>query len=319
MSYTCAWRDYYAQDLIRLHDQYGATYFKQDLTNVAHGDIADGHEARTLKESVLRGLRGFFDTQDTIKRLAPNVKLLNTWEHYWRDAAPTDLAALKHADFLNLPGHNYLGDGKWSWEKRQDGYWKYEPDKMKPELLEACRLACVRFYENRGLPLYALEHHAASMVNFDNCMTPAIQDRQVCCWLMGSWKVFAGDLRTLSQENIRHYRRRFDLVKRLHKEYGILGRSQFSGAPAPTKTDWHWWGKLNDQGCGAVVVIRGSAGQSQRAVNIPWVLSGQRYRLRRLLEAKELGVFTGASLQKGELEIALPPYGQEIIEVSLAK
>ena len=33
-------------------------YFKQDFSNIIFGDLAEGHESRTRKESLLRGLRG---------------------------------------------------------------------------------------------------------------------------------------------------------------------------------------------------------------------------------------------------------------------
>ena len=80
----------------------------------------------------------------------------------------------------------------------------------------------------------------------------------------------------LSEENIARYRQRFEIVKRLEKTYGIYRRFQFSGVPAPTDSDWHWWGKLDEDGYGAVVVVRGSGGQGHRAVNIPWVESERR-------------------------------------------
>jgi hypothetical protein len=33
-------------------------FFKQDFTNIKFGDVGEGHESRTRKESLLRGLRG---------------------------------------------------------------------------------------------------------------------------------------------------------------------------------------------------------------------------------------------------------------------
>lgn len=71
--------------------------------------------------------------------------------------------------------------------------------------------------------------------------------------------------------NIRRYRKRFDTLRRLEEDYGIYRNFQYSGVPAPTDTDWHWWGKLNGQGHGAVVVMRGRDGEDQRAIKIPWV------------------------------------------------
>ncbi|MBD3350319.1 MAG: hypothetical protein GF364_02430, partial [Candidatus Lokiarchaeota archaeon] len=49
MSYASDWRYYYADDVVRLIREYGATYFKQDLTNIKYGDIAEGHDSRTKK------------------------------------------------------------------------------------------------------------------------------------------------------------------------------------------------------------------------------------------------------------------------------
>ena len=85
--------------------------------------------------------------------------------------------------------------------------------------------------------------------------------------------------------------------------------------PAPIDTDWHWWGKLNAEGEGVVVVIRGNGGSDSRKINIPWVNAKTKYRLRSLFSEKELGKFTGAQLKEGALTLSLPLYGQEIIEL----
>jgi len=168
---------------------------------------------------------------------------------------------------------------------------------------------------HRGLPLECLEYYCAATYSRQGSLTPEVQDRQVCSWLMGAPFVFAGDLTTLTEENIERYRDRFDIVKRLESQYGIYRHFQYSGVPGPTDIDWHWWGKLDEKGEGAVVVIRGSAGKPKCAVNIPWVLPQGRYRVAALFGEKELGNFTGSDLINGKLEIALPKYGQEILEV----
>ncbi len=79
--------------------------------------------------------------------------------------------------------------------------------------------------------------------------------------------------------------------------------------------DWHWWGKLDEDGHGAVVVLRGSGGEGRRAINLPWVRSGERYRVTALFGQRELGTFDASQLQAGEL-LELPPMGQEILELS---
>ena len=86
--------------------------------------------------------------------------------------------------------------------------------------------------------------------------------------------------------------------------------------PAPTDSDWHWWGKLNESGCGAVVVVRGTGGEEQRVINIPWVRREVRYRVTASFQEKELGILSGEQLQAGQLSISLPPLGQEILELS---
>ena len=62
--------------------------------------------------------------------------------------------------------------------------------------------------------------------------------------------------------------------------------------------------------------MRGSGGADQRAVNIPWVDPAATYQVTALLQAGEVGTFTGARLQDGALTLALPPLGQEILELS---
>ena len=63
------------------------------------------------------------------------------------------------------------------------------------------------------------------------------------------------------------------------------------------------------------MVIRGSDGESERAVNIPWVQGDLDYQVIALLADKPLGRFSGRQLQDGALRLQLPPLGQEILEL----
>jgi len=127
---------------------------------------------------------------------------------------------------------------------------------------------------------------------------------------------FSGDLRTLSEANIAHYRRRFDLLRRLQEQYDIYRHFQFSGVPAPTDDDWHWWGKLNAARCGAVVVLRGSGGPDRRAIHVPWVDSERQYRVTARFTSTDLGVRGGNELREWGVPLQLPPWGQEILELA---
>jgi len=129
---------------------------------------------------------------------------------------------------------------------------------------------------------------------------------------------FSGDLRTLTADNIAHYRKRFGELERLERTYGIYRRFQFSGVPGPTETDWHWWGKLNDKGSGAVVVLRGKGGAARRAVNLPWVRPELSYHVSGVFSGKSYGVFSGRTLQDAGLSVELPVYGQEVLELAAA-
>ncbi|HWQ90197.1 MAG TPA: hypothetical protein VN673_00895, partial [Clostridia bacterium] len=314
MSFASSWKEMYARDLAQLSRQYGADYFKQDFTNLKFGDIAEGHESRTQKESLLRGLRGLLEAQAMLRELAPEVISELTHEIYWgTPGVPCDVAALKHAATYHIPPNDYAGVGHN--KQRVTEAWKYDPLKLRQQLIAGCFNARQRFYAHRGLPLYGLEYYAAHCVNFRGSLTPQVQDRQVCSWLMGAPTVFAGDLSSLSAENIQRYRSRFDALRRLQSQYDIYRHFQFSGVPAPTDSDWHWWGKLNEKGGGAVVVLRGSGGAEKRAINIPWVTAGGEYELRAVLSDQALGRFGGRALQQGELVLALAPYGQEILEL----
>lgn len=66
-----------------------------------------------------------------------------------------------------------------------------------------------------------------------------------------------------------------------------------------------------------VVVVRGIrvSDDNPRKINIPWVQPERSYRLRTLLNPRDLGRFTGKQLQQGTVELTLPAAGQEIIEV----
>ncbi len=63
-------------------------------------------------------------------------------------------------------------------------------------------------------------------------------------------------------------------------------------------------------------MIRGRGGEDQRAINIPWVRNDRRYHLTARFQEKELGTLTGQQLQAGHLRISLPPFSQEILELS---
>ena len=317
MSFASSWNHYFPNDLVSLHDRYGATYFKQDFTNIKFGDLAAGHLSRTRKESLLRGLRGLLESQSLLRHLAPDVANNISHEIYWgTPGTPCDLAALKSVSHFHIPPNDYSGCGHFK-ERPGPGWIKYTPETLRAQLVKGCMNARTRYYAHRGLPLECAEYYGAATVNWQGSLTPQVQDRQVCSWLMGAPTVYAGDLASLTDENIARYRSRFDILKRLEATYGIYRRFQYSGVPAPTDTDWHWWGKLDSRGCGAVVVLRGSDGNDQRSINIPWVVPTATYQLTSLLAPKELGAFTGKQLQTGELILTLPRLGQEIIELSL--
>jgi len=315
MSFTTPWREFYAQDLARLHERYGATYFKQDFSNVLYGDLAENHPNRTRKESLLRGLRGLLEAQDQLRALAPDVMNEMTHEIYWdTPGAPCDLAALKHAARYHVSPNACRGIVP----RPRPGQAApaVNPQKLRTELLAACYQAREIFYSHRGLPLYCLEFYGAATEDHEGSLTAEVQDRQVVSWLLGAPLVFSGDLSTLSAQHLAHYQKRFSLVNRLHQSWDIYRHFQFSGVPAPNDDDWHWWGKLNGEGCGAVVVVRGSGGAERRAINIPWVRPDRRYAVAALFGEQRLGTLPGRQLQSAGVELTLPVYGQEILELT---
>lgn len=315
MSFTSPWRDYYVRDLVEVARRFGVRYFKQDFSNIMYGDLAEGHESRTRRESLLRGLRGLLAAQAELRRAAPDVVNEITHEIYWgTPGVPADLAALKHTARFHIPPNEAIGANI----AREFAGRTPTAEEHGEALRRGCWLARQRFYSHRGLPLYPLEFYAATTASHQGSLTASIQDRQVASWLMGMPVCFSGDARTLSEEQIAHYRKRLDEVKRLEKTYGVYRRFQFSGVPEPTDVDWHWWGKLDPKGHGAVVVVRGAAGAAQRAVNIPWVRREARYRVVGLFSGKVHGTFTGQALQDTGVLLALPVYGQELLELAPA-
>jgi hypothetical protein len=315
MSLTTPWRKFYTRDLGRLYERYSVVYFKQDFSNVIFGDLAAAHPNRTRKESLLRGLRGLLEAQDKLRVLAPEVMNQLTHEIYWdTPGAPCDLAAVKHAARYHVSPNACRGLAP----RARPGQAPpaVDPQKLRAELLAACYQARQVFYSHRGLPLYCLEFYGAATEDHQGSLTPQVQDRQIVSWLLGAPLVFSGDLSTLSEEHLAHYKKRFALVNRLNRSWHIYRHFQFSGVPAPNDDDWHWWGKLNDEGYGAVVVVRGSAGAERRAINIPWVRPDHRYAMTASFSEHRLGDFTGRQLQSDGVELTLRTYSQEILELA---
>ena len=319
MSYASQWRYYYADDLLKLRDQFGVTYLKQDFTNIKFGDIACSHDSRTLKESYLRGLRGLFEAQDLIAEAAPDINIQLTHEIYWgTPGVPCDIAALKHAHTYHIPPNDYSGAGNRGQRVRDE--WvdnpNFTPEKLQSELIRGCWNARNRFYAHRALPLQSIEYYGAATVNVRGSLTPDIQRRQICSWLLGTPNVFAGDLASLTEENIKTYQTCFSMLDEINGKYGIYRHFQYSGVPAPTDDDWHWWGKLNEEGTGVVVVIRGRGGENTRKINIPWVEQDKQYRVFSRFSGRLIGNYAGHELIDGKLQITLPSFGQDIIEIS---
>ena len=318
MSYASKWRYYYAEDVLKLRDRYGATYIMQDLTNIKFGDISRFGDSRTLEESYLRGLRGLFEAHDIICEAAPDVILQLTHEILWgTPGVPCDIASLKHAHTFHIPPNDYSGAGHA--RQRPNPEWadnpNYAPEKLRADLIRGCFNARNRFYAHRGLPLQSIEYYGVATMNFMGSLTPDVQRRQVCSWLFGRPNVVAGDLATLTEENIETYRENFALIGELNKKYGIYQHFQYSGVPAPTDDGWHWWGKLNEERNGAVVVIRGRGGENERNVNIPWVDREKRYQVISCFSKRLIGNYTGSELIEGKLLISLPTLGQDILEI----
>jgi hypothetical protein len=317
MGFASAWRDYYVKDLVELSKRYRVDYFKQDFTNIMYGDLAEGHESRTRRESLLRGLRGLLAAQAALRRQAPDVVTEITHEIYWgTPGVPADLAALKDTPRFHIPPNEAEG-ADLAKDFRGRAPETVTAEEHADALRRGCWLARQRFYSHRGLPLYALEFYAAGTVSHRGSLTPQLQDRQVASWLMGAPVCFSGDLRTLDEAQLAHYRKRLEAVRRLEKEYGIYRNFQFSGVPEPTDIDWHWWGKLDATGHGAVVVVRGSGGAAARQVNIPWVKAEANYRVTGVFSGRVYGSFTGKALREG-LKVELPVYGQEVLELAPA-
>ncbi len=320
MGYASDWRNYYAQDLVYLNDRYGAKFFKQDFTNIRLGDMAEGHESRSKKESYLRGLRGFLTSQKLVRDMSPDISTLITHEIYWgTPGVPCDLAAMKYGCFYHIPPNDYSGLGPIQYRKKLVSEYESHANKKKvrKDLLLGCWNARQRYFEHRGLPLHMIEYYGAATANVRDALTTDIQDRQVCSFLMGAPVVYAGDLLSLTPENINHYSKRFNLLKELHGKYNIYRNFQFSGVPQPTEEDWHWWGKLNENHEGVVIVIRGSKGEEQRQINIPWVVSNRNYSIKQLFTEMVLGTYSGKELQEGIIQLSLSPFGQDILQVSL--
>ncbi len=311
MSFASPWRHFFAQDLAALARRYDVTYYKQDFTNILAGDFAEGHESRTRKESLLRALRGLLAAQDEIRKANPQITTELTHEIYWgTPGIAADLAALKHASQFHIPPNDPRGDFR--------GAAPASVEAHRTDLRDGCWMARQRFYACRGLPLYPLEYYAAVTKSFEGSLTTEIQDRQLASWLVGAPLNFSGDLRTLSEQNIAHYRRRFEALGALQKRYDIYRNFQFSGVPEPTDSDWHWWGKLNEDGHGVVVVVRGSGGGERRAINIPWVTASANYQVVGVFSGKQYGVIGGKQLQEHGVPVALAAFGQEVLEISPA-
>ena len=318
MSYASPWRHYFADDVVYMHDRYGITYIKQDLSNICFGDIAEGHDSRTHKESFLRGLRGLLESQLDIHRRAPDLVTLLSHEIVWQTPGPgCDVASLKHAVSYHTSPNDYGGTG--NRKEPVSDKWiddpKCEPERMRRDLLESAYNCRLMLYRHRGLPLYRVEYLGATMTHYRGSLTEQIVDRQICSWLLGIPNVYQGDLTSLTPALMERYRKRFDTLKRLENQYGIYGHFQFSGVPEPTEKNWHWWGKLNPKGYGVVVVLRGTEGPDQRKINIPWVVPNRKYDVRALFDEHKLGTFTGEQLQNGALILTLDRLSQDILEI----
>jgi hypothetical protein len=315
MSFASKWREYYAKDVVYLAKEYNAVYFKQDLTNMKFGDIAEGHESRTKKESLLRSIRGFLKSQDLINEQMPDVCTQLSHEIYWgTPGVPCDIEALKHCWSFHIPPNDYSGVG--NRRKRVPKVEKKPFSIYYRGYLFGCFHARRRYYAHRGLPLYGTEYYGAATINADGSLSSQIQDRQICSWLMGTPTVYAGDLSSLTEDNITHYRKRFEMIEQFQKNYGIYQYFQYSGVPKPTEWGWHWWGKINDDGYGIVVVIRGFGGSKSRKINIPWVDASKQYLVKTHLKKENRGKFSGEQLQQGKIKLNLSRFGQEIIEIA---
>lgn len=314
MSFASTWRDYYVKDLLNVASTFGATYFKQDLTNIKYGDIAEGHEGRTLKDSILRGLRGFLSAQAAIHHANSTIWTMMSHELYWgTPGVPCDIAAIRSVCGYHIPPNDYSGCGmnRHRWQPS----WKSKHGSVASALKRGCIHSRSRYYAMRGLPLYCLEYYGAATVNIQGSLTESIQDRQICSWLMGMPSVYAGDLCSLTDANIVHYKKRFQLLELLQQKYDIYHNFQYSGVPSPTDLGWHWWGKLNSHGEGIVVVLRGRFGSGKQPIHIPWLESSRKYTIYGCFQEKQLGTFTGNELQQGLLKITLPRWGQEVLEI----
>jgi alpha-galactosidase len=274
-------------------ERFRLAYVKLDLTTIfnAYGEApgcwASGHDHGDWAESLNMIYEGIAAMTASIYRRHPEVLLDLTFE----------LWGQKHVIDAGL-----LAAGDLDWMSNVDDS---QPDSAGP--LQARQLL---YQRAASIPVEAM------LVGNMHADLPSIQVSFATA--IGSAPLLLGDLRKLSAADRHWYRDRIAWFKQLRKTTAI-SQSFFplGSSLQPNAAAWDGFARLARSGSGVIAVFRNSSPHDSALIQLPLMPSG-RFRLRSVINGRELGVFADADWVRG---VAVPlPDGVpvEVLEVTSA-
>ncbi len=133
--------------------------------------------------------------------------------------------------------------------------------------------------------------------------------------VIGSAPLFLGDLRKLSEAQLRWYAEKIAWFRKLRREVPIEQSFFPLGAwMQPRASAWDGFARLSRQGEGAIAVFKNQSSIEQVDVKIPSFPEGE-FQLRSVMTGKEIGRFSGAEIARGIPVFFPSEFKAEIVEV----
>ena len=293
MCLASGYREVAARRISDLISRYNLAYVKIDLTTVfnAYGErpgcYATGHYHKTWAESLGRIYEGMKYVTERIYRDHPDVLLDLTFE-LWGQKHVIDYGLLDAGDLD----------------------WMSNVDDAAATSAGPRQARTLLYHRSLAIPVETM------LIGNLRAETPSVEERfATAC---GSAPLLLGDLRHLSDSQVRWYGEKIAWFKKLRRSVN-LNESFFPLGDwmQPKSTTWDGFARLSGEGEGMMVVFKNESNARAVSVKIPNYPAG-KFKLRSVMTGDSIGVFASRQIRTGVTLPVPPQHKVQIVEVRKA-
>jgi len=289
MCLASPFRDAAAERINDAIERFHLAYVKLDITTIfnAYGEApgcwAKGHFHRSWAESLNMIYEGIAYVTSRVYSKHPDVLLDLTFE-LWGQKHIIDAGLLAAGDLD----------------------WMSNVDDTRPDSAGPIQARQLLYQRAASMPVESM------LIGNIHAELPTIQESFATA--IGSAPLLLGDLRKLSAGDRQWYREKINWFKRLRRQTRISESFFPLGSWRQTSSaQWDGFARLSHRGEGVIALFRNKAQTATAMVQIA-VMAPGRFKIRSVMNGKDIGVFTQADFARGiSIELPVPV---EVLEVS---